>query len=119
MTDDVYQRLAEHLDTLPQRFPSDTGTGLELKVLQHIFSPEEAEMTIHLKPMPELPTDIAKRNGKDPEETGALLMEMSKKGQILRIGKPGEQRFMAALFMLESKVAGRLAQNVPHQLCFY
>ena len=76
MTDDIYQKLAEHLDTLPQRFPTNTGTGLELKVLQHIFTPEEAEMAIQLKPMPELPADIAKRIGKDPEETATLLLKM-------------------------------------------
>ncbi len=62
MTDDVYQRLAEHLDPLPQRFPTNTGTGLELKVLKHIFSPEEAEMAIHLKHIPESVSDIAARN---------------------------------------------------------
>ena len=97
---DVYKALAEHLDTLPQRFPTNTGTGLELKVLQHIFSPEEAEMAIQLQPMPELPADIANRIGKDAEETEALLMEMSKKGQILRLGKPGEHKYMAAPFMV-------------------
>ena len=79
---DVYKALAAHLDTLPQRFPTNTGTGLELKVLQHIFSPEEAEMAIQLQPMPELPGDIAKRIAKDPEKTEALLLEMSKKGQM-------------------------------------
>ncbi|MBW2613519.1 MAG: 4Fe-4S binding protein [Deltaproteobacteria bacterium] len=96
----VYQALAEHLDTLPQRFPTNTGTGLELKVLQHIFSPEEAEMAIQLQPMPELATDIAARIGKDPEETEAFLLEMSKKGLILRLGKPGAHKFMAAPFMV-------------------
>lgn len=100
MTNDIYQKLAEHLDALPQRFPTNTGTGLELKVLQHIFSPEEAEMATQLQPMPELPGDIARRIGKDPEETEALLVEMSKKGQILRLGKPGEQKYMAAPFMV-------------------
>ena len=97
---DIYQALAEHLDTLPQRFPTNTGTGLELKVLRHIFTPEEAEMAIHLKPVPESPADIASRIGRETGETGALLTEMSKKGQILRLGKPGEYRFMAAPFMV-------------------
>ena len=97
---DVYKALAQHLDTLPQRFPTNTGTGLELKVLQHIFSPEEAEMAIQLQPMPELAADIAARIGKDPEETEAFLLEMSKKGQILRLGKPGAHKFMAAPFMV-------------------
>ena len=100
MTENIYQKLADHLDTLPQRFPTNTGTGLELKVLQHIFSHEEAEMAIQLQPMPEFPTDIAKRIGKGSEETEALLLEMSKKGQILRLGKPGEHKYMAAPFMV-------------------
>ena len=100
MNENIYQKLAEHLDTLPQRFPTNTGTGLELKVLQHIFSPEEAEMAIQLKPMPETATEIAERIGKDPAETEAFLMEMSKKGQIMRLGKPGGLKFMAAPFMV-------------------
>ena len=100
MTDAIYQKLAEHLDTLPQRFPTNTGTGLELKVLQHIFSPRDAEMAIQLKPMPETAADIARRIGKDPQQTEALLMEMSRKGQINRTGKPGGYKFMAAPFMV-------------------
>lgn len=100
MTENIYQKLAEHLDTLPQRYPTNTGTGLELKVLEHIFSRQEAEMAIQLKPMPELPVDIARRISKDPGETEALLLEMSKKGQILRLGRPGEHKFMAAPFMV-------------------
>ena len=100
MTDNIYQKLAEHLDTLPQRFPVNTGTGLELKVLQHIFSPEEAEMAVQLRAMPELPGDIAARVGKAPGETETMLLEMSQKGQILRLGKPGAHKFMAAPFMV-------------------
>lgn len=79
---DVYIALAEHLDTLPQRFPTNTGTGLELKVLQHIFSPEEAKMAVQLQPMPELPGDIAKRIGKDPEETEAFTLQWSTRTSV-------------------------------------
>ena len=100
MIDPIYQKLAEHLDSLPQRFPTDTGTGLELKVLQHIFSVQEAAMAIELKPLPETAADIAERIGKDPVETEAMLLEMSRKGQINRVGKPGAYKFMAAPFMV-------------------
>ncbi len=100
MTNDIYQKLAEHLDTLPQRYPTNTGTGLEIKVLKHIFSPEEAEMAVKLQPMPEPAADIAARIGKNPEETEAFLMDMSRKGQIMRTGKPGAHKFMPAPFML-------------------
>jgi len=40
---EVYQRLAEFLDTFPQRYPLSTESGIELRVLEHIFTPEEAE----------------------------------------------------------------------------
>ncbi len=100
MADDIYQRLAEHLDTLPQRYPTDTGTGLELKVLRHVFSPEEARVAIHLKALPEHAADIAARIGKEPQETEAFLLKMSQKGQIIRLGKPGEHKFMAAPFIV-------------------
>ena len=66
MTDDVYQRLAEHLDTLPQRFPSNTGTGLELKVLRHIFSPEEAGMALQPNPGPNSRRILPKESVRTP-----------------------------------------------------
>ena len=48
MTDEIYQKLAEHLDSLPQRYLTNTGTGLETKILAHIFSPEEAARAVKL-----------------------------------------------------------------------
>lgn len=30
---DVYQRLAEFLDTMPQRYPVNTESGIELRIL--------------------------------------------------------------------------------------
>ncbi|NMD05548.1 MAG: 4Fe-4S ferredoxin, partial [Deltaproteobacteria bacterium] len=41
---DVYQRLAEFLDTMPQRYPVNTESGIELRILQKIFTPDDAEM---------------------------------------------------------------------------
>ena len=39
----VYKRLAERLNALPQTFPP-TENGIELKILEKIFLPEDAEM---------------------------------------------------------------------------
>lgn len=100
MTDDIYQKLAEHLDTLPQRYPTNTGTGLETKILAHIFSPEEAAMAIKLQPMPETAAAVADRIGENPGETEAMLYDMSVKGQIMRVGRPGEYKYMAAPFLV-------------------
>ena len=47
MDDDVYRKLAEHLDQLPGGFaPSETGA--ELRLLQRLFTPQEAELATHL-----------------------------------------------------------------------
>ena len=97
---DVYQRLAEFLDTFPQRYPLNTESGIELKILKHIFSPEDAEMVMKLTPMPETAAEVAYRIGADPEKTGQTLFEMSHRGQIFRTGKPGSYKYMATAFLV-------------------
>jgi Na+-translocating ferredoxin:NAD+ oxidoreductase subunit B len=97
---DVYQRLAEFLDTFPQRYPLNTQTGIELRILKRIFTPEEAEMTMKLKATPESATEIAERIGTDPEATEKELYDMSKNGLIYRTGKPGSYKYMATAFLI-------------------
>ena len=48
MSNDVYRKLAKVLDTLPNGFPA-TGTGLEFKLLEKIFTPDEAELFCELR----------------------------------------------------------------------
>jgi len=97
---DIYQQLAEYLDTFPQRFPVNTESGIELKILKHIFLPEEAEMFMKLKPQPETAAQIAARIGGKPDEVEQGLFEMSRRGQIYRTGKDGNHRYMATAFLV-------------------
>jgi Na+-translocating ferredoxin:NAD+ oxidoreductase subunit B len=97
---DVYQRLAEFLDAFPQRFPVNTESGIELKILKHIFTPDEAQMFMKLTPRPESAADIAARIGGATEEVDRKLFEMSKKGQVFRTGKDGNYRYMATAFLV-------------------
>ncbi|MEW5722218.1 MAG: 4Fe-4S binding protein [Thermodesulfobacteriota bacterium] len=80
---DVYEKLRERLDMFPQGFPR-TGSGVEIEVLQNLFSPEEAETALSLRPYPEEVSAVADRTGRDEEELAGLLYDMSKKGLILR-----------------------------------
>jgi len=48
---DIYRRLASHLDNLPGGFPS-TESGVELRILERLFTPEEAELALHLQLVP-------------------------------------------------------------------
>jgi Pyruvate/2-oxoacid:ferredoxin oxidoreductase delta subunit len=96
---DVYEKLARHLDRMPAGFPS-TDTGVELRILKRLFTPQEAEIAIQLFLKPEPASIIAKRAGLDADELSPVLEAMSKKGLILRSGKGKELLFMAAQFMI-------------------
>ena len=43
MSDEVYYKLAEVLDSLPNGFPA-TESGVEIRLLKKIFQPDEAEL---------------------------------------------------------------------------
>ena len=96
---DVYEKLAKHLNTLPGGFPP-TDTGVELRILKRLFTPEEADIAAGLTMMTEPVPGIAARLGKDPEALGKTLEEMAGKGLIVRSTKGGENKYMAAQFVV-------------------
>ena len=89
----------QFLDTLPQRYPLNTESGIELRILKHIFTPDEAEFFMKLKPLPETAAEVAARLGGTPEELEQKLYDMSKKGLILRTGKPGMHKYLVIAFL--------------------
>lgn len=101
MTNDsnAYERLAQHLDRLPAGFPR-TETGVEIKILQKLFTPEEARLAVLLSMKPEAVESLAERAGMAPEVLGPKLEEMARKGLIFRLRKGSESRYMAAQFVI-------------------
>jgi Pyruvate/2-oxoacid:ferredoxin oxidoreductase delta subunit len=84
MKETSYEKLAEHLDQLPGGFaPSDTGA--EIRLLQRLFSTEEAELATHLTLDREKAQVIAQRAKLPLAETEQRLNEMSNKGLIFSI----------------------------------
>jgi electron transport complex protein RnfB len=55
---DVYEKLANHLDSLPAGYPS-TETGLELRILKATFLPRRGANRHRLTMMPEPVAGIA------------------------------------------------------------
>lgn len=94
MQDEVYRRLALILDALPNKFPS-TASGIELKLLARLFTPEEAAVACCLRLKPESSADIAARLSANPLETRSTLKRMVAKG-LIDI-KKGEGEFGYAL----------------------
>jgi len=90
MQEDVYLKLAQHLDKLPSGFPA-TEDGLELRILKRLFTPDEAELATHLNLIAEPAAVIARRAGLDKEITEQMLIEMADKGLIADFHEPGKQ----------------------------
>jgi H+/Na+-translocating ferredoxin:NAD+ oxidoreductase subunit B len=86
---EVYKKLQERLDMFPQGFPK-TKSGVEIQVLENLFTVEEAEIATFLKPYPELVVTIAERLDRDAQQLGKILYDMSRKGLILRFKESEE-----------------------------
>ena len=95
----IYERLRERLDMFPQGFPK-TPSGAEIEVLKELFTPNEAELMLDLRPYPENTATIAARTKEDPEKLGPVLYEMSKKGLILRGVVGGDTYYFMAPWMV-------------------
>jgi electron transport complex protein RnfB len=76
---EVYEKLRERLDMFPQGFPK-TQSGVELEILENLFTEEEAKIALSLKPYPEPTSVVAERINRDEYELGQILYDMSKKG---------------------------------------
>ena len=81
MNTTVYRNLAQRLDTLPNGYPT-TDDGAEIRILEYLFSPEEAELASKLRLTLETPKEIAARLVLDYHTIKPLLKEMSRKGLI-------------------------------------
>lgn len=105
---EVYERLARRLDQFPQGFPA-TPNGVELRILKKIFSPEDAQLALKLKMVPETASAIARRLRRPREEIQAALARMAARGQIYSFRMRGVQRYMLAPF-----VVGIWEFQLPH-----
>ena len=96
---DVYKQLAKRLDQLPHGYPA-TESGVELKILRKIFTPDDAEMALKIKYFPEKVEAIANRLGEPVEEMRTTLDNMAIKGQIGSSTSKGKQMYMLAPFIV-------------------
>ena len=83
MSESVYEKLRERLDTLAMGYPK-TESGVEIRILEKIYTEEEAALTLKLKLIPETPESIAERTGTDEKELTEKLYALSMKGGIYR-----------------------------------
>jgi Na+-translocating ferredoxin:NAD+ oxidoreductase subunit B len=96
---DSYKLLAAKLNRMPNGFPS-TESGVELRILKKIFSPEDAGIALKLKMMPESTEEIAKRLREPAENVKTRLDEMVAKGQITTFKIGGAQKYILMPFVI-------------------
>ncbi len=86
-TPDVYERLAQVLDATPQGFPR-MKSGVELKLLRLVFTPEEVSLASYLTTTYEYPVDIARRAGIDVEDAIVILSGLISRKLVKMQGPP-------------------------------
>lgn len=89
--DDQYRELQQHLDKMPVGFPP-TESGIEIKLLKHLFTPKQVQIALQLKFIGEPIKNIYRRLKKkdfiaSKEDLEKKLDEMYFKGLIYRITK--------------------------------
>jgi Pyruvate/2-oxoacid:ferredoxin oxidoreductase delta subunit len=125
---DIYQKLARHLDNLPGGFPA-TESGVELRILRRLFTPEEAALALHLTLLPEEPEAIARRAGLPAAEAAERLEKMARRGLIFsRHSESQPPQYQAAQFVigiweyhvndLSPELVRDMGEYIPHLLDF-
>ena len=95
ITDKVYAELRKHLDKQAVGFPA-TESGVEIRLLRHLFTPEQAGLALFLNYQPQSAMDIynsAKDSGITPEKVESMLEEMESNGSIGSTEKKGTAHY--------------------------
>ena len=97
----LYRRLQQHLDRMPVAFPP-APSGVEIRILERLFTPEEAEIALELSAIPEPAATVHRRFGSriTLEELRGKLEHMAAKGIILSFPVDGEVRFAKLIFAI-------------------
>jgi len=125
MATDIYERLAKHLDDLPGGFPR-TKSGVEIRILRRLFTPEGAKLAVHLTMIPEEPRVIAHRAKIPVEGASRRLEKMVNTGLISGVyPKSRSPLYMAQQFIVGfwegqvNKLSRELIQDFEEYLPFY
>jgi electron transport complex protein RnfB len=105
--ENVYRKLAQRLDNIPNGFPA-TESGVELRLLAKIFTPQEAALASVMRLTCEQATDIAARVGVEAKAASRTLKEMARKG-LIRVKKDEGQ----LTFGLMPFVVGIYEEQLP------
>lgn len=98
---DLYRRLQQHLDRMPIGFPA-TASGVEIRILKRLFSPEDAAIALELSAIAEPVDAIHARLARQysVERLRARLDDMAARGLVLRGERHGTPQYGKLPFVL-------------------
>ncbi len=100
--DEVYRKLQIYLDSLPVDYP-ETESGVEIRILKHLFTPQEAEIALKLKIIPQEAKALFrpfKKKGWTLEQFSEALLTMAKKGSINWIRRRDGTNYYSIAFLI-------------------
>jgi electron transport complex protein RnfB len=126
---DIYRDLQQHFDKFPVGFPA-TKSGVEIRLLKRLFTPEEAKIACNLNfsyENFESLKDIYNRLnslgfGYTIDELEIHLDNMARKGAIRRLKSENKKIYSSAIFMLGmfeyqvNKITKEFAEETKHYL---
>jgi len=101
LSGDSYERLAATLDKIPNSFTS-TEDGTHLRILEWIFTPEEADLASLMKLRGETIEELITRLGLSVKGLEELLENMAEKGQIRAWNSSTGRRYALIPFVVGS-----------------
>jgi Uncharacterized Fe-S center protein len=117
MSDEIYHTLAKVLDTLPNGFPA-TESGVEIKILKKIFSPEDVELFCDMRLNFETAKQVASRTGRPLDGLEGRLVAMWNKGQLfgVKLGRTHIFKMIPWVFGIYEFQLGRFDKELA-ELC--
>jgi len=108
----IYERLRDRLETMASGYPA-TPNGVELKILQKLFSEEDAALFLKMAPEPDTAQELALRLEAGVADTAARLEDMARRGLIFRIKSGGVIRYRPVPFIVGIYEYQLNALNLP------
>ncbi len=97
--ENIYEKLRKRLDDLATGYPA-TESKIEIRLLERLFTEEEAELFLQLSPLLQKPANVAKNLNRDPDEIASMMELMAQKGLLFRQRKGDLVRYSAVPYVV-------------------
>jgi Pyruvate/2-oxoacid:ferredoxin oxidoreductase delta subunit len=98
MGENIYRQLQQKLDFYSMGFPA-TESGIELRILQYLFSEEDAKLFLSLSHKLEMASTIASSLNQPLEDVADRLDDMAERGLLFRLQKPDSTKYATIPFV--------------------